>query len=134
MRHVDYFPSCFFLQIKIVKNIKMYFQGFFYSNVQGLGCVLPPPKFLPFRKTSFRDITFGWDFESIVSDFLIFWTFIGHWFSTISDRIYSSSMKRFIGYKTYGLVLGAYSCDFWSNIIFNFWTFQLVELVYSFDG
>ena len=40
-------------------------------------------------------LTLNWDFESIASDFLIFWTFIGHLFSAMSDRIYPS-VKRFI--------------------------------------
>ena len=91
-----------------LKQYKKYFQVLFYSNVrrhfwlqkaQGLGCIPPTPslpKVLPFQKTSFRDITFDWDFESIVSDFLIFWTFIGHWFSAMSDRVYSYSVKKFI--------------------------------------
>ena len=91
-----------------LKQYKKYFQVLFYSNVwghfwlqkaQGMGCIPPTPPFpkvLPFQKTSFRDITFDWDFKSIVSAFLIFWTFIGHWFSAMSDRVYSSSVKKFI--------------------------------------
>ena len=91
-----------------LKQYKKYFQVLFYSNVrrhfwlqkaQGLGFIPPTPslpKVLPFQKTSFRDITFDCDFESIVSDFLIFWTCIGHWFSAMSDRVYSYSVKKFI--------------------------------------
>ena len=78
MRHVDYFPSCFFLQLKIVKNIKKSFQVLFRSNVrghfwllkaQGLGCPPLPPKV--FRKTFKQSLEF-WKHCFILFNFLDF--------------------------------------------------------------
>ena len=61
--------------------MKKAFQGFLYSNLRGhfwllkahgLGCVSLTPQVLHFQKTFFRNITFDWDFESIVSDLQYF--------------------------------------------------------------